>query len=482
MLINSIIKNEVFKYLIIRYLSYGLLFVNSILLALFLGPESFGEWGILILIITYFNYLNFGIPNAVNNIISVTKHNIKYARFIINSSLGIITIIIGVFGLLFLTLYLINHNLFSDLQITRYLLPISLIVIANYYLNMFMNISRVFNQYITINLHQLLYPLLTFIIIIFYRSNISLDILIWVYAVAQLTSVLVYLYFTPVRLKLLFSTKLFKIISHKGFYLFMYNVSFYFILIGTRTIIGFHFSSEEFGLFTFSFTIASVILLVLDSVSFLIFPKIINRFSHLSDNDSLILLNKSRKLYIVSASFMTIASMVLYQVGSSFAGAYSNTSLLFAGLAFAQLIYSHSFGLPILLMAKNKERILAFISFSHMIINIILTSVFVFVLDFQIEYVIIGTIATYCSYLYVLYLFKCKIFFEDTSNIKILSELFSVRTIFPIVLTIIFIFLHLNNWLLTIPILIYAFLNIKTLGFLVSSLKGILLNSNLTRI
>ena len=70
-----------------------------------------------------------------------------------------------------------------------------------------------------------------------------------------------------------------KSILQKGLYLFLYNSCFYFILISIRTIISVNYTVEEFGYFTFSFTIANAVMLLLDSFNTILFPKTIDLMS-----------------------------------------------------------------------------------------------------------------------------------------------------------------------------------------------------------
>ena len=68
-------------------------------------------------------------------------------------------------------------------------------------------------------------------------------------------------------------------ILKKGLLLFLYNTCFYFIIISVRTIISGNYEVEEFGLFSFSFTLAHAVMLLLESLMFVIFPKMIGKMT-----------------------------------------------------------------------------------------------------------------------------------------------------------------------------------------------------------
>lgn len=80
------LKSPSFVFLFTRYITYGLQLVNSILLAIVLGPFYLGIWGFITLMIQYFNQFNFGIAHYFNVVASIKKGDKKLiATFLGNS-------------------------------------------------------------------------------------------------------------------------------------------------------------------------------------------------------------------------------------------------------------------------------------------------------------------------------------------------------------------------------------------------------------
>ena len=75
---KSVVHNSSFSYIISRYVTYIIQFINSILIAIYLGPIYLGIWGFLNLVIQNLNQMNFGIAHSANTIAAVLKHKLNY--------------------------------------------------------------------------------------------------------------------------------------------------------------------------------------------------------------------------------------------------------------------------------------------------------------------------------------------------------------------------------------------------------------------
>ena len=71
--VQTVAKNKVVLFLFSRYATYFIHFINSLFIAVYLGPYYLGIWGFISLIIQYVNQINFGIAHSVTAIISVHK-------------------------------------------------------------------------------------------------------------------------------------------------------------------------------------------------------------------------------------------------------------------------------------------------------------------------------------------------------------------------------------------------------------------------
>ena len=79
-MLKAILGNKVLWYMCSRYMTYILQFVTTLIIAITLGPESFGIWSFLLLIINFFNIVDFGISNSLSVLLVQDKLNIVNSK------------------------------------------------------------------------------------------------------------------------------------------------------------------------------------------------------------------------------------------------------------------------------------------------------------------------------------------------------------------------------------------------------------------
>lgn len=89
-LVNKALKNPAILYVISRYATYAIQFINSLFIAVYLGPYYLGIWGFINLVLGYLAQLNLGIPHSLNVIVSVNKDKEEYAQKVIGNGLSMI--------------------------------------------------------------------------------------------------------------------------------------------------------------------------------------------------------------------------------------------------------------------------------------------------------------------------------------------------------------------------------------------------------
>ena len=272
-ILKQVLKNKVFNYVFSRYATYFLQFVNSIFIAIYLGPYYLGIWGFITLIIQYLNQINFGIAHSVTAITSIYKEKKLYVEKVIGTSLTLLIGLSLIVVLLFMANELFNFNLGAKYNFSKYAPVIAAIGILAYFNTLMSNIFRVYGRLIEIAINQSAFPILMFVSILLFKNEKLLWALIGANFLAFLLSFIIYIKRSPINLKPIFKWRLIKTIQIKGIYLFIYSASFYFIIISTKSFISAYYSVEEFGYFTFAFTLANVVLLLLQSF-FPHFPKL----------------------------------------------------------------------------------------------------------------------------------------------------------------------------------------------------------------
>jgi len=279
-----------------------------------------------------------------------------------------------------------------------------------------------------------------------------------------------------------FEYNILKEILYKGFYLFIYNSSFYLIIISTRSIISYFYSVSEFGYFTFSFTLGNTVNLLLASFSFLIFPKILNRFAKTSDQEGVVLLNKLRKTYIISSHFLVYSVVLVFPLFLYFFPRYQSSLESFRLVALTIVLYSNAFGYQGLLMAKGKEKLIALLSFVTLLINILLGFSLASIWKLPFSQIIIATAISYGLYIYLLGFFGRKVVNQSTSFFDTMKDIFPFSLFVPYGFALILSLNNVNNVLFLIPLILFIILNVSSFNDIKNTIIEIIKNPKIINI
>ena len=120
--------------MVTRYVTYFLQFAASFLIAIKLGPEALGKWSFILLIINFFNIVDFGIANSAN-VLLVQNRDDKLKR---EKSLTAATVITT--GMVIVVIFIYLITLFFDIELldkynANEFLPVALLVIVCAYYN-----------------------------------------------------------------------------------------------------------------------------------------------------------------------------------------------------------------------------------------------------------------------------------------------------------------------------------------------------------
>jgi O-antigen/teichoic acid export membrane protein len=244
-------------------------------------------------------------------------------------------------------------------------------------------------------------------------------------------------------------------------------------MISTRIVISIFFSVTEFGYFSFSFTLANAILLLLESFSFLLLPKMVHKLSKTDDKDSYVILSNIQTVFVTLSHGLIHFAIFCVPFLFVFFEEYYDAINIFRLLALTLVLYTNSFGCSNLLMAKSKEKIMGFIAFTVLVINVILvylTSLY----TKDINLSIIGTAFCYLIYSYTLNYKSYKLLDIRSPIKKTLSDTFPPSLFIPYIISIAIVFLEGSNFLFIIPFCLYIIFNIKRLFFSYNFFKKII--------
>ena len=371
----SLLKNKIVLFIVSRYFSYFLQFLNSLVVAYVMGPFFLCVWGFVLLILNYMNFGNFGIELALNVKLSTGDFSNKAEHEKLASNAVLLTLFTSFFYLIIAAvLTMLNVPLFKKFEFEAYLLPVLLIACLNFFNVLFLNICRAYSVYGPISFFQTIVQLLQLPVFFFFKESTLIWALLGAMLVANAVSIVYYLKRLPLHLvfKIDWSTK--KQLFLKGMSLLTYTLSFYILMLSTRSVVGYFYEVEKMGLFTFSSNLASALIVGLSSLEFVLFPKMLNKYSSEDISDATVSkLNEVRYLYMGTAFLVVLLGVLGYPLLLLFFADYQSTLTSFALLVIAQVLISSGFGYGALIVSRAKERYLILHGCIAFVLNLVLS-------------------------------------------------------------------------------------------------------------
>jgi O-antigen/teichoic acid export membrane protein len=472
-ILRKITKNKIIYYILSRYATYAIQFINSLIIAVYLGPYYLGIWGFITLILQYLNQINLGIAYSVNAIVAIHKNKEWYVQKVIGVSFTMLTGLSILVILFFSVSLLFGFNIGDKYEFSKYAPIVVITGILGYFNVLLSNIYRIYGRLFEIAFNQTIFPVLMLVVILFFKGQNLLLALVITNCLAFLLSFVFYLIKSPVKIRLLFIKRLFKKIQVKGWYLFVYNTSFYLIMISTRSFISGYYSINEFGYFTFAFTLAHVVLLLLESFSFIIYPKMLNRLSSGTTEIIDSLLEKIRSSYITTSHLLIHIVIVFSPLFFWLFPQYEQSKHAFRLISLTLVLYTNSFGYSGLLIAKGKEKVLGYIALGALFVNVIMMYILTSILDIPFTYVILGTMFTYFFLVFAVGYFGRKILCLSCNIFTILKNIFPIQLFIPYILSLCLVLFQMSDIYFAITLILFLICNYK----IIISLKKVCIDT-----
>ncbi len=457
--LKKVINNPAIIYVLSRYGTYLIQFINSLFIAVYLGPYYLGIWGFINLVIGYIGQLNMGISQSVNVTISVNKDKENYVNKIIGNGLSMIVMLSVLVILFLITVKLGIIKIGDKYSFNDFIIPVMIISVLTHINGLFSNVFRVFGKIHAIAINQSLFPVIVFFLIPFFREEKLLWAMLLANVAAFIFSFILYIIQNPIKIKPIIDLQIFQLILKKGWYLFVYNSSFLLIMLTTNTFISSNYQVREFGFYTFSYSLANVVLLLLNSISFLIFPKLLNRFATATNEQIYSILSNVRTAYISLSHLLIHFVIMMFPVFLLFFPAYGSSASVFKFTALTVVLYTNSFGYQGLLLARGKEKLIGNVAFSALLLNIVLSGIFVFVFRVRFDYVVLATMITYFLYVIISSIYGRKEMGLDFDLFSTLKDIYPWRMMLPFFISLSFALFNLSEIYFVIPFLLYLALN-----------------------
>lgn len=459
--LKDLISNKVFFYLLSRYATFFLQFVVSLLLSARLGPYYLGVWGVYLVIHNFYYRLNLGIPYSsqvmlLQNVKDKQRCSLIYFNALVVTGCLILMAAVSVVFLGGLSIaYFEKYNISWQLYV---LAAIACVEYVNYLL---ISVFRVYNQIYEIAFQQSITVICQLVVLFFARGEHLVNLLLFTLLASALSSLFLLLWRNRVSIKGCYIDKfLIKEILNKGWALFLYNTCFYFIMMSLRTIISSDYSPEEFGNFSFAYTLSNAVMLLVEAVIFLVSPKMISMYASADFEKVKTNIKMVRFNYITLIHLLMYFALVVFPYVEKIFTQYTTIS---SALIFVSLILmTESFNMAFAqcLIARNKERNAALSSFSAFLVNLVGCIILVKVFQVEYQYVMIASILSMMVFFFMLFAFLRK---EIGLSLK--NDVLSWKLLIPYLVFLItsIVGINISQYMIVI-FLAFNFKEIKKIG------------------
>lgn len=480
--LTKLLKNKVFLYMISRYATYALQFITTLMIAVKLGPTDFGIWSFVLLVVGFFNIIDFGIANSINVILVHDKENEELCAKHIKSVIIINAVISIIVLLLFIAVSFIDVPLLEKYHADLYYIYILLIVVFFYFNKSFASIYRVKNRLLEVALYQSTAPVLLFLSVILISGPALINYLVGSYVVGYFIVLLIFILGEPVVVHGRLSIADIRYVSGKGFWLFMYNSAFYLILYLTSVFVSAYYTVDEFGKFNFSVTLSNAIVLLIDAFGFIIFPKMIDRFSGKDFPEVQRVIDSVRLNYTTLVCLLIYIALPFFYIFPLVINKYEDTglSLCFAALSF--MPYTAAFGINTFLIAQNQEKKLSVVSTICLLFSICSSLIFIKVFHTAYSLAFISILFSYALYTTLCSFCQFKYMGKKMSVLDHVLYVFPIRQLVPFVLAVVavyFSFTLKKPVFLFIPLFLFIFMNYSQLKEVGRSIKSVVYHPNI---
>ncbi|WP_157766480.1 hypothetical protein [Pedobacter ginsengisoli] len=438
------------------------------LIAKYLGLYFFGIYGFTTLALQYINYTNFGIYYSYQVIFSNEKQisaiqQKKLTAAALWSLLSVSLLIVSASILIFSFKSLNFFEKYNFGGLGPLIIAIGILVHFN---NLYITIFRLYGKVKAINIYSLIPPVLQLIAILLFREELLLWAIVLALLISNVIGLIMFVSYSPVKgaLCLIPAIDLVMQLFRRGFFLLCYTLSFYGIIITARTLVGYFYSIEDFALFNFSNSISQAIFLLLGSLNYLFYPKLINVISHKTDSTELIdFIERIRKLYLTLTLLIVFVSLLAMPVLFFYLPNYYKASLSLQLLMLGQLLIDNSYGYSTLLVQRGKENLLTGIAcFAAGLVAILSVIFHHFHLPF--ESVALAVVIAVLVYNFLVIYYGNKLTQQFSSFFSLLKYIYKIELFAPVLFYIFLSFLIKGTYLvISLTIGLYLILNYKDL-------------------
>mgnify|MGYP003200516148 FL=1 len=464
--ILGLLRSPSSVYVIFRYGTYIVQFLNSILLAKALGDIKYGIYSFVFLIMQYMSYSNLGINESLNTEYAVSKDGDRCKIW--NTSWAL-NLLINTFLFMVFAFLISIVSLFSRYEFDSYgmLLLMTCIVI---------NLSRIYITYyklhgklIKLNIQQFLPHFVLLVLVLIMWNKLTVRQIVVSYFVSNVIALIIFRVDLPNPPSFQIDRSIASVLLRRGITLLLYNLSFYLLTLVASSLVSSYFSLEEFGCYSFVNTLIHGIIMACGAFLFIFYPKILNRLYSCDEDKAYELISRIRGVYILFIDLVSLLSIFVAVVLSYLLPQYRNDiTIIFPILILGQIIMSSTTGHSAYLLSKKKEFRLVVFGFESVVLTLVLG---ILCGEYFNSLYALSLVVPISSLFYTFMTTRESLATMNKNHAiaDVLKEIFALKKWFPCVLVLIYAFV-INLWhVILIGVGIYLFINYKNLRI---SIKG----------
>lgn len=455
-------------YVIIRYVTYAIQFVNAILLARYLDSFYFGVYSFVMLLMQYMSYSNLGINESLNTEYAAHKKNARQSNEIWNNAWSINIVINLIIGVVCGSLFLIVDNLFPTYQFNdyKYLLLATCIIIN--LSKIYITFYRLHGALFKLNVQQILPNMAIFLLLLVYRRDLTIAKIMVVLFISNLLSLIIFRIGLPSTPKFSLNITWITVLIRRGVVLLLYNLSFYFLTMLASSLVSAFYSVEEFGCYSFANTLVNGVVMAGGAFLFIFYPKILNRLCE-SEIEVKRTLERIREVYIVFMDLISLLSILFILIVSSTITNYGiNLVTIYAILMLGRIINNASTGYAALLIARGKEHYLVVSGFLSISV-VALLGVCNYWFDLPVEMIALSVVAASFIYTYQVIWLAQKVLKKTVSHCFVLKEIFGMNKWLVCIIIVLNTFVLKSYIVLIACMLVYCLVNLNNIKKAISA-------------
>ena len=451
-----------------RYVGYALQLARGIILARILEPTLFGVFGFLILVQTYLTYGNLGIPYAINLDLASGKTRYGEPESLISYAFTLTLFVAVLITAMGGVIWAFRIPLFAKYEFTPYALLVAATGAFGILREFFSDIYQVYGQLGRIIAYELNSNVMLFLTCFFFAARQQIEAQFAVAVLAGLAGTTIFLYRHPFEIGIKFDFAKSKHILSTGLPLLASTVTFYLILMSSRTIISAYYPLEVMGYYSLANSIASVTLLGLNAISWVFYPSIISKITRDQEaGDAASIVHKVNTLYNMSVWTIVLSVIPCIPIMVLVLPKYGPAEPLIALLLISQAVVSAGFGFSTLANARRRQMQVAKFSFFALVVVLIL-SLLLGITEMDPRWIASVTVLGFLAYDVLLVRFGCSLLGVPFHRI-LFSEVFPPGVVLALLLVAAGSFLGSLMWVGLLALVIFVILERRKLYFVLQT-------------